>query len=225
MCCICNSYIVKGEGHREQKLFLDTLFQRTGKSLFGSPRRKEVYLRQFATPYPGSQFFETKDSLGITLCCQWWDFVSTRINFIPYSLLQDSPQCGTLQVSDYIEMLDAFYYKVPSSFHPGMKMKQAHRLTEALKTFFSLCNGERTLKDIALSLKKEYNCRWRTALKFTAIASVIASQCGLFSPKREKTRNVKPGLYYVYYVYVWFCLHFRVKKKSVKNALIALVGG
>jgi radical SAM superfamily enzyme YgiQ (UPF0313 family) len=221
-------------GHRKQKLFLDTVFcEREGKSLFGFPRRKEVYLGQFATPYPGSLFFEMKSSLGVTLCRQWWTFVSTRINFIPYSLLQDCPAVSTIHVRDYIEMVDALYYKFPSSFGSGMKkVNRARALTTALETFFSLCDGKRTLKEIALSVKNEYNCRRRTALKFAAIAGVIASQCGLFSDdekkgceRSRKASVIRPFPYYLYYLYVWACLHLHTKERSVKNALTALVGG
>ena len=216
------------EGHRNQKLFLDTLFtERKGVSLVGGPRRKAVYLGQFATPYPGSRFFETRNTTGITLCHTWSGFISTKINFVPHSLLQDCPKCDSLDAADYIEVLDALFYKFPSAFEPRRKgIKRAYFITQALKTFFSLCNGKKTLEECAMSFEKIYGCRRETALKFAAITSVIAAQCGLlFSRETEETEKGAVNLYYCFYLlYVWLCLHLPVRKKSVKNAVTAVVG-
>jgi hypothetical protein len=104
-------------------------------------------------------------------------------------------------------------------------MKRAYFITKALKTFFSLCDGERTLEECALSFMRIYGCRQETALKFAAITSVIAAQCGLFSRESRGTEKGRVSFsYFFYLLYVGFCLHLPVRKKSVKKAATALVG-
>ncbi len=93
MYLIISFYI--GETIDTAKKTKDLLEKLSSKNLQIIDYLKSVHLPysfgQFATPYPGTRFYNTKGKQGICFSKSWDDYNRQKVNFIPYSFLQDIP--------------------------------------------------------------------------------------------------------------------------------------
>lgn len=136
---------------------------------------------QFATPNPGSKFFEQAPSLGIVLNKSWNDYFQGKASFIPNSFLNDVPvpkkKISMKALEEYRGQIHRYLY--PDSpigkwgwtwltlHYPSLEKRFLDFFHERcvddyflfLYRIYKLCNEKRTVKEISDIILKKYKKR------------------------------------------------------------------
>lgn len=136
-------------------------------------------LGQFATPAPGTSFFENRFKEGIVLMDDWSDLFHHQINFLPFSLLEDIPTVVrelSGQIIDYcIELSQKSLFK----YFPGDELidqNNSEEMGTITKKYHSLVNGTRTIRTIANQISEETGIDLTKTLRFVALATIVLAQ-------------------------------------------------
>jgi radical SAM superfamily enzyme YgiQ (UPF0313 family) len=172
-------------GYYVQNQYLNTIQEGFEWFEYFHPFPFPLYIGQFSTPYPGTKFFEEADKQGLVLIEDNVDRYHHQINFIPNSLLDDVSVrvVEHLAEEDVLLFLRAVYTGFWADF-PGKSMKRelSNRLYEVYRfihPFFKKCNGELTVRQIAIQLSDYLNIRFTRSVRLTAYAVYIFAQMGL----------------------------------------------
>jgi radical SAM superfamily enzyme YgiQ (UPF0313 family) len=163
------------------------------KKLMEITGAKQVFFGQFATPYPGTRFRETAENDGIVLVEKWQDYVTSNVNFIPKTLLDEKPDrtLKRLRLSDLMIIL-----KVQSKIENFSiyDRKAIFRARRRAQFYYNKCNGNSTLEKISKVMGNEFSLDYKEALRYTMKLTVIMSQLGLIKSKNMKQypQKIKP---------------------------------
>jgi radical SAM superfamily enzyme YgiQ (UPF0313 family) len=151
------------------------------KKLLEATGQKKVFFGQFATPYPGTRFNKTAPDDGIVLVENWSDYVTSNVNFMPRTLLDERPRrnLGRLRASDMMVILKE-YAKFEKFGIFDMRAILNHQ--RRIKSFFRMCDGTNSMESISKELGRIFGMKSKEALAFTAKIMVIMSQLGLIAP-------------------------------------------
>lgn len=151
------------------------------RKLMDATGEKKVFFGQFATPYPGTRFNKTASDDGIVLVESWSDYVTSNVNFMPRTLLDEMPRrtLGRLRASDMMVILKAY-----SKFEKFgiFDMRAILNYQRRIRTFYRLCDGTNSMESISKEMGKRFGMASKEALAFTAKIMVILSQLGLIKP-------------------------------------------
>ncbi|MFH1316708.1 MAG: radical SAM protein [Candidatus Woesearchaeota archaeon] len=144
---------------------------------FGSA--PNLTLGQFATPAPGTAFFKNRFSQGIVLMDDWSDYFHHQINFIPHSLLNDIPLAfktlNEYDIEQCVEVAKSSLFK----YFPGNEKvdnKNEEDMKRISKRYYALAKGNKSIKEIADQISKEYKIDIEKVLRFVALATIVFSQ-------------------------------------------------
>ncbi len=131
---------------------------------------------QFATPYKGTEFEKTAKRDGICFIESGSDYNRQRVNFIPYSFLNDIPiKIKDLNEESFYKEIDKFKESI-DYYLKGTELigyGDYNRYIEFLYGIYSKINGEKTIEE----LLKDSDLRFGSlALKFLAMFDFIDSK-------------------------------------------------
>jgi hypothetical protein len=114
----------------------------------------------FATPVPGSEFFEVANNFGIVLAKTWSDYHFERVNFIPHTFLEDVPtKIKQLSKEEFkIELLkfkDDIEWQIFHTPYLG-NFKSYEEYEEFLAKLYQLCDSRMSVKKIMLLSHKDF---------------------------------------------------------------------
>jgi anaerobic magnesium-protoporphyrin IX monomethyl ester cyclase len=188
------------EGHRQQSRFFSKLFHAMRRyNIRLSAESRFPFLGQFATPYPGTPFYQSATQSGLVLASTWSDYVTTRVNYVPNTLLRHRVRLSNKPDEDKIETLRRVSSQrvFGGSDYGGGSIS---RLMEMLHLFIRLLGHGITLEEIAAVIKLEFDVDEYLAMKFASINLVALSQMGIvqtytvkdmstFIGRRENAKN------------------------------------
>jgi len=160
---------------------------------------KRVNIGQFATPYPGTSFFNDAGKTGILLGSDWKDYFHYEISYVPSSLLDDVPERvrEKLRKEDYLlNVYYSMFYR--PSFFPKKenllrKLRKMWRVTLWISFYYANCNGDKSVREIGDLLVQRFNLSFNEGLRFTAFTTILLSQLGMIkSIKRDLGIEVSP---------------------------------
>ncbi|MFH1492671.1 MAG: radical SAM protein [Candidatus Omnitrophota bacterium] len=154
-----------------------------------------TFLGQFATPYPGTEFDNTCARDGLKLVTEWKDYSTSQINFLPFSLLKDSPKKTTERLQPkfllriiYTSLNHNFYWKKASLFK---RLEGAVVWANFVIFFYQKCGQGPSIEQIAGLMGEEFNLDLRLSLKATSFLTVLMAQLGLIRSGGSE-RQVSP---------------------------------
>jgi len=186
-------------GYYLQKEFLDKIQGGLPWYKYFHPLAFPVYIGQFATPYPGTKFYEDAPKLGMVLIEKPEDRYHQQINFVPNSLLEDVPMRtrSCLKKGDYRLFLLLYYtgiwedFRLNESF--GSVALKFGIIRLFLDRFYEKCDGSLSIKEIASELSKEMRLPMIRCVRMAAYSTYILAQVGLLrSSKHNKEMQIEP---------------------------------
>jgi len=144
--------------------------------------KKKVFFGQFATPFPGTRFGESAANDGVVLVEKWQDYLTTNVNFVPKTLLNERPETTLrkLRISDSIIILKEYSKLEKFGVYD---IKTIIENIKRIQFFFNKCNGINTIENICKYMAKRFDLEYNVALVYTMKLVVIMSQLGLLKPK------------------------------------------
>ncbi len=146
-----------------------------------------IFLGQFATPYPGTDFDNNCANLGKKIVKRWQDYSTRNINFIPLSLLSDVPVSTNRNLNPKyllrIVLTSLQQRGLESSNSIFKKIQQALIWSNLSFSFYRLCRGELNMEEISERISGEYNLDVNLSLKATAFMGILMAQLGLIRSK------------------------------------------
>lgn len=135
---------------------------------------------QFATPYPGTEFYEKAKKQGIILTDSWKDYNRQKLNFIPYSFLKDTPRkiknFSKEKFKTYIKKFkDTLAFYLRDSELIGLSNYREY--VEFLYELYSKCNSTRKVEEL---------CQRRGDLKKTVLGIKFLAMFGLIDSKNQR---------------------------------------
>ncbi|HEY9072338.1 MAG TPA: radical SAM protein [Candidatus Ozemobacteraceae bacterium] len=186
-------------GYYFQKLFLDQIQSELEWYPFFHPFSFPLYLGQFATPYPGTEFGRTAPEMGMIVRNVPEDRYHHQINFIPNSLLDDMPVLtGPVTPDDYATFLIAltrgFWSWFPAKMRKGTmgeKLRPAHQI---LVTILPKWEGRITLRKSIQETSDETGLGLPVVARTAALLAYIFGQQGLIrSALHQVELEIRPN--------------------------------
>lgn len=144
-------------------------------------------LGQFATPAPGTSFFENRFKEGLVLMDDWSDLFHHQINFLPFSLLDDSPiavgDISEESIEQCVEISQTSLFK----YFPGDEMidqKNSEEMRTISEKYYLLADGTRTIRIIANIISEETKIDLTKTLRFVAMATIVLAQNKIIASKK-----------------------------------------
>jgi radical SAM superfamily enzyme YgiQ (UPF0313 family) len=138
-----------------------------------------VTLGQFATPAPGTSFFENRFKEGMVLMDDWSDLFHHQINFLPFSLLDDIPLAvedfSETSIKQCVEISQISLFK----YFPGdetIDQKNSDEMRTVSKKYYSMADGTRTIRAIANIISEETKIDLTKTLRFAAMTTIVLAQ-------------------------------------------------
>jgi anaerobic magnesium-protoporphyrin IX monomethyl ester cyclase len=156
-----------------------------------------LYIGQMCTPHPGTKLFQEAPNLGAVLAKEWSDYHHHQINFVPNSLLDDTPVKNMKQLRDQDiplclwALYDCFWPDFCASVPEKEQDRTLSKFDEAIRRFWQLADGKRTVREIAESLASDPSITSQEAMRFGAFICLIFGQLGLIKSNSEKG-DVRP---------------------------------
>ncbi len=156
-----------------------------------------LYIGQMCTPHPGTKLFQEAPNLGAVLTESWSDYHHHQINFVPNSLLDDTPVKNVKQLRRQDiplclwALYDCFWPDFCASVPEEKQDQNLLRFEEAIRLFWQLADGKRTAREIAGCLVSDLSISPKEAMRFGVFICLILGQLGLIKSKSEKG-DVKP---------------------------------
>ena len=208
-------------GYYMQKEFLDKAQEGFSWHRFFHPYPYPVYVGQFATPYPKTKFWDNLEKESIILVDTPEDRYHHQINSIPFSLLDDIPIRTVEKLDEELYMI--FLNSVKLNFwtmFPGNDPKDilARKLFDVwrfIKSYFSKCDGKRSVKQIGKELAQELDFPFNKAMRLTAFATYIYAQVGVirsavqYKDYKIERKHIKVPL---------------TTRKDIKSLIVPLLG-
>jgi radical SAM superfamily enzyme YgiQ (UPF0313 family) len=161
-----------------------------------------VYIGQFATPYPSTEFGARVRENSLVVLDDDEDLFHHQINTIPNSLLDDVPvrtQDGPL-LRDHLTILllgtEAALYR---EFSLEESRKERNRRLAVIgryyRAFWQACDGSRTLRTLAEETALSQNIAANRSYRYAALAAYLLGQLGALRSAthyRDLPMTVKP---------------------------------
>lgn len=167
---------IAGHYHQNRRLT-----QMTGQNI--------VFWGQYATPFPGSRFFDDAKQEGILLADHWSGYVTHRMNFIPNSLLNDVP----VRNRNWLWPWDKLLCRVALRGAHDRKETSTHDGVKAT-TVYKLINGQRTVRAIADELVRRHGAPPQITLQEVVKVIITLAQLGLISSATPDGQTKPYGL-------------------------------
>ncbi len=138
-----------------------------------------ITLGQFATPYPGSCFYENRLTEGIVLGDDWSDMFHHQINFLPNTFLDDVPVIKGSPSEETIEQCVKTAEISLFKYFPGNeKVEEENRreMKDIAVKLYSLSNGKKSIREIAEQISAERRIDRTKVFRFVAIAIIVLAQ-------------------------------------------------
>jgi len=127
-------------GETLEKLYAQGELLRVGTGL------DHVFLSSFATPYPGTRFWQTAGQQGRVLATRWSEYHTENLTFAPYSLLRQKPVRAVQDLSPMDMLLAAVYCKPRKGQPAALRDSLAFR---HLRRLFLGLDGTTTIDEVA----------------------------------------------------------------------------
>jgi len=194
------------DGYYLQNLFMN--------KYFNPERAQRLFIGQFATTYPSTEFFLTAPKYGKFLAKEWRDHHHAIINFVPNSLLNDMPKKTNKRLTIPAILLTTFsafslmYDEFPKEISKIELIKRLLRHIKIMMLYYKLSNGKHTVLDISKKMEKAFKISEVESIRITAFITLLLALMGMVksSHSRIKVKRVDHScLYYYFY-------HFLDKK-------------
>lgn len=151
-----------------------------------------VFWSQFATPFPGSRFFDDAKKEGLVLADSWSSYMTDRMTFVPNSLLNDVP----VRNRRFLWPVDRFLCYVALRGRTSRFEDASLDTHVTCAKVYGLIDGKRTVQDIADALVGLNSVSSKVILKDVVKVVITLAQLGLIS-------SAKPGGQTKPYGVVW----------------------
>jgi magnesium-protoporphyrin IX monomethyl ester (oxidative) cyclase len=149
--------------------------------------RKGLFIGQFATPYPRTEFDDRASEWGIKLVDNWEDRVTRRINFVPKSLLEDRPLKVFSDLPADINLQILKFILVRYSNLPKYKTSLLYSLL--LRFIYMHCDGKIDVLEISKLLSKDFEINRNMSLRLVAYSMIIFAQIGIVKSYGNEDRS------------------------------------
>ncbi|HEY9068752.1 MAG TPA: radical SAM protein [Candidatus Ozemobacteraceae bacterium] len=170
-------------GYRLQKVFLDQIQAGLPWYAFFHQLPFPIYLGQFATPYPGTPFGEDRNTLGEDLAEGYHHRFHHHINFVPRTLLDDTPAVSHKPGEEDLAMF--FTVALTGLWgwfdgHTGMReaarqLRRVHRITTA---FLGTIDGRLTVSQLTDAVAASTGESRRDVLQVIPLVCYVFGQTG-----------------------------------------------
>jgi radical SAM superfamily enzyme YgiQ (UPF0313 family) len=187
---------------------------------------RRIFFGQFATPYPGTRFAETASKDGLVLVENWSDYVTTNLNFIPRTLLDEKPKRSLrrLRISD-LAIIMKEYSRIQNP--EALQLRSILSNQKIIRFFYSQCQGNNRVEDISKSMSSTFKMDYKEALDYTMKLVVIMSQLGLIKPENRDhySQKITPDWQKRFYGIdsnskmnmVWLSKYFKLKGARLRQ--------
>jgi hypothetical protein len=151
--------------------------------------RRAVYWGQYATPFPGSQFFNEAKQEGILLPERWSEYVTTNMNFVPKSLLDDVPVRNRICLWPWDKLL----CRVELNSALRTQGMLPNTSVTAPKVY-ELIDGKRTVRAIANEIVRRHGTLPKVTLQEAVKVVITLAQLGLISSAKPNGHTKSYGL-------------------------------
>lgn len=131
---------------------------------------------QFATPYPGTRFYEIAEKEGVCFMESWDDYNRQKVNFIPYSFLYDVPvKTKSMRKEEFNKEVDKFkdainyYLNDPELIGFG----DYNEYVQFLYKVYSDVDGNKNVEGVLKGEDLRYGC---LAMKFLSMFNIVGSK-------------------------------------------------
>lgn len=153
--------------------------------------RRAIYWGQYATPFPGSKFFDEARQEGVMLAEHWSDYVTQQMNFIPNSLLNNVPVRNQRRLWPWDKLL----FRIELSNALSVQGMSTNTCVTA-SNVYELIDGERTVQGIADEFIRGHGTLPKITLQEVVKVIITLAQLGLIS-------SAKPNGQTKAYGFIW----------------------
>jgi radical SAM superfamily enzyme YgiQ (UPF0313 family) len=188
------------DGYYLQNLFMN--------KYFNSRRGQYLFIGQFATTYPSTEFFFNANKEGKFLTRGWEDHHHAVINFVPNTLLKDRPKKTSKNLtlaSILLATLAAFflmYDEFPKELSKPKLAKRILRHIKIMRFYYKLCNGEYSVLDVSKKIERTFKLEEYESIRITSFITLLLALMGMIKSSGSKinVRRVDHScLYYFLY--------------------------
>lgn len=145
------------------------------------------------TIYPGCRLYKDASEEGIVLSKNWDDYHPERVNFIPYSFLNDVPEkIKSLSKDDFFKKLTEYKHPIQvhriNNYKIYSDLKNFKSYSKFLYSLYELCNAERKVTDIHKEALKYYP---KNSISYSCVGLRFLAMFGLIRSKSWHSVNRK----------------------------------
>ncbi|MBN2055900.1 B12-binding domain-containing radical SAM protein, partial [bacterium] len=166
-------------GYHLQTEFINRLINRDGG--------RKLYVGQFCTAYPGTEFYREAPKLGMVLAEGWQDYHHHNIKFLPNSLLDDRPLRRLDRLGwrhRFVVLLESYLWRYDAYPDPRSRGSLLRRFAiewRALTALFAAADGGHTVRELAGAIAAGTGDDHRESLRIVAFMVMIGGQIGIFA--------------------------------------------
>ena len=161
---------------------------RIGRRLLHS----DAELGQLATPHRTTVFEKEALKIGKTFCTENSHYIHHRVNFIPYSFLEDVPVKHVVKPDREVrKKADEFLYAVILQYIMDWEKEDGPLFTRVALELWQNIDGEKNVAELAKTIQIELNLDQDKSSILTSLAAVFFGREGWISSRQD---NVKQSL-------------------------------
>lgn len=170
-------------GQRRQAVFLSQQLEKLAPyNIHTSIENRPPFLGQFATPYPGTRFYDSAPQTGRVLAQHWSDYKTSRLNYVPHTLAEPTVYLTRqIEAAEFERLTEICQHYVFS--WPDYPRRTVPQLPEILQRLAVLLADGTVLAQIAAAIHAEFEISEYLATKFAAVSIVAGSQMGFIATR------------------------------------------
>jgi anaerobic magnesium-protoporphyrin IX monomethyl ester cyclase len=140
------------------------------------------WCESFTTAFPGTKYYNYFNKYGMLLSHEWTDFHPNKINFVPFSLLNDIPVTRVPRPGkESLKIFNRFLDQI------GLALTN----NDAVFAILDMCQGDRNVHDVINEFPKQFFDNDIHSKRFALRTMIIAAWLGVIESKNSSI-NVKP---------------------------------
>lgn len=149
----------------------------------------DVFWGQYATPFPGSRFFDEAKQEGLVLAERWSDYVTQQMNFVPNSLRNDVP----VRNRRWLWPVDKQLCR--TALRRALRREDPPTdIGVTVSAVYELIDGERTVQGIADEFVHQHGTPPKMTLQEVVKVVITLAQLGLISSTAPDGQTKPYGL-------------------------------
>lgn len=179
-------------GYWLQANLIDAMLEGMPAARHFQPTPFPLYLGQFCTPHPGTALRRQAETMGIMLADGWHDCYHHQVNFVPHSLLDDSPVRIKKRLEEkHYALLDYFAHEALwSYFNESVPMEEQRKTLRLFRRFaerfYRYSRGKETVGRIAEKVRIHLGVDEKTGIRFAAFCAYMLAQMGMIRSAHEE---------------------------------------